>query len=100
MSLVFLGYVVAALLAHPPWATVAVELVHPHFELAPAYLFTFVAVIGTTISPYMQVFFQSSLVEKRGGAGKYWFYPLFGLGGKMFCIFVIFFFLISCGAGV
>src|SRR5213593_653889 len=33
MSLVFLGYVVAALLAHPPWATVAVELVHPHFEL-------------------------------------------------------------------
>src|SRR6266566_2411044 len=33
MSLVFLGYVVAAFLAHPPWATVAVELVHPHFFL-------------------------------------------------------------------
>src|SRR5438105_8869986 len=64
MSLVFLGYVVAAFLAHPPWATVVVELVHPHFELAPAYLFTFVAVIGTTISPYMQVFIQSSVVEK------------------------------------
>src|SRR5207247_2006255 len=64
MSLVFLGYVVAAFLAHPPWGTVAVELVHPHFELAPAYLFTFVAVSVTTILPYIQVFIQSSLVYK------------------------------------
>ena len=33
-------------------------------NLTPAYLFTFVAVVGTTISPYMQVFIQSSVVEK------------------------------------
>jgi Mn2+/Fe2+ NRAMP family transporter len=55
MSLVFLGYVVSAFLAHPPWATVAREVVRPNFELTPAFLFSFVAVIGTTISPYMQV---------------------------------------------
>src|SRR5436853_5991522 len=54
MSLVFLAYVVSAFLAHPPWATVALEVVHPHFELTSAFLFTFVAVIGTPISPYMQ----------------------------------------------
>src|SRR5438093_7389791 len=59
MSLVFLGYVASAFLAHPPGATVARELVHPHLEFGPAYLFTLVAVIGTTISPYMQVFIQS-----------------------------------------
>src|SRR5207237_1353737 len=64
MSLVFLAYVVSAFLAHSPWGTVAVELVHPHFDLTPAYLLSFVAIIGTTISPYMQVFIQSSLVEK------------------------------------
>src|SRR5207237_7039657 len=62
MSLVFLAYVVSAFVAHPPWLTVAVETVRPHFELTPAFLFTFVAVIGTTISPYMQVFSQSSFV--------------------------------------
>src|SRR5262245_39536524 len=38
MSLVFLAYVVSAFLAHPPWATVARELVRPHFELNPAFL--------------------------------------------------------------
>src|SRR6266481_4612006 len=64
MSLVFVAYVVSAFLAHPPWGTVAREIIHPHFELTSVYLFTIVAVIGTTISPYMQVFVQSSVVEK------------------------------------
>jgi len=43
---------------------VAVGLVRPEFKFEHAFLFTFVAVIGTTISPYMQVFVQSSVVEK------------------------------------
>jgi len=64
MSLVFLGYIVSAFLAHPAWGTVAHEVIHPHFNFTPGYVFTFVAVIGTTISPYMQVFIQSSVVEK------------------------------------
>jgi hypothetical protein len=41
MSLVFLGYVVSAFMAHPSWPTVAREMVHPSFELSPLYLFTF-----------------------------------------------------------
>src|SRR5260370_2051412 len=65
MSLVFLSYVVSAFLAHPPWGTVVREVVRPHFEFGSAYLFTCVAIIGTTISPYMQVFIQSPLTTKR-----------------------------------
>jgi len=64
MSLVFLGYIVSAFLAHPAWSTVGHEVIHPHFNFTPGYVFTFVAIIGTTISPYMQVFIQSSVVEK------------------------------------
>src|SRR5438067_7395897 len=98
MSLVFLGYVVAAFLAHPPWATVAVELVHPHFELAPAYLFTFVAVIGTTISPYMQVFIQSSVVEKGVRAENYHLTRIDVWIGTVFAILIVFFIVISTAA--
>ena len=64
MSLVFLGYIVSAFLAKPDWSEVAVGLVKPSFSFEYAYLFTFVAVVGTTISPYMQVYVQSSVVEK------------------------------------
>ena len=98
MSLVFLGYVVAAFLAHPPWATVAVELVHPHFELAPAYLFTFVAVIGTTISPYMQVFIQSSVVEKGVRPESYRLTRIDVWVGTIFAILIVFFIVISTAA--
>src|SRR5436309_11595888 len=91
MSLVFLGYIVSAFLAHPPWGTVAVELVHPHFELAPAYLFTFVAVIGTTISPYMQVFIQSSVVEKGVRPENYRLTRIDVWVGTIFAILIVFF---------
>src|SRR5213078_161688 len=64
MSLVFLGYIVSAFLAHPVWKDVALGLVRPNFSFNAAYLFTFVAIVGTTISPYMQVYVQSSVVEK------------------------------------
>src|SRR5258705_12572008 len=64
MSLVFLGYIVSAFLAKPDWSAVAIGLVNPNFSLDYAYLFTFVGGVGTTISPYMQVYVQSSVVEK------------------------------------
>src|SRR5947209_2120147 len=98
MSLGFLRSVVAGFLAHPPWATVAVELVHPHFELAPAYLFTFVAVIGTTISPYMQVFIQSSVVEKGVRPETYRLTRIDVWVGTIFAILIVFFIVISTAA--
>lgn len=64
MSLVFLGYIVSAFMARPEWGAVARGFVHPRIDFNAGYLFTVVALIGTTISPYMQVFVQSSVVEK------------------------------------
>jgi NRAMP (natural resistance-associated macrophage protein)-like metal ion transporter len=90
MSLVFLGYVISAFLAHPPWATVARELVRPHFDLTPGFLFTFVAVVGTTISPYMQIFIQSSVVEKGVRVEDYRMMRADVWTGTVFAILVVF----------
>ncbi|MFN6964017.1 MAG: NRAMP family divalent metal transporter [Pyrinomonadaceae bacterium] len=64
MSLVFLTYVLSAFLTQPDWRAVGREFVTPSFSLEAGYLFTVVALIGTTITPFMQVFVQSSVVEK------------------------------------
>jgi NRAMP (natural resistance-associated macrophage protein)-like metal ion transporter len=64
MSLVFFGYVISAFLAKPVWSTVASEMVEPSFSFESGYLFTVMALIGTTITPFMQVYVQSSVVEK------------------------------------
>lgn len=64
MSLIFLTYIVSAFLAKPDWAQVGTEFVTPSFSLETGYLFTVVALVGTTITPFMQIFVQSSVVEK------------------------------------
>jgi len=64
MSLVFVSYIISAFMAKPDWATVGREMITPSFKLDSGYLFTVVALIGTTITPFMQVYVQSSVVEK------------------------------------
>ncbi len=98
MSLVFLGYIVSAFLARPAWAEIAREVVQPRLSFDAAYLFTFVAIVGTTISPYMQVFVQSSVVEKGVTAEDY---PLTRADvwvGTVFAILIVFFIVISTAA--
>jgi NRAMP (natural resistance-associated macrophage protein)-like metal ion transporter len=98
MSLVFLGYIISAFLAHPDWNAVAVGLVKPSFSFDQAYLFTFVAVVGTTISPYMQVYVQSSVVEKGVTVEDYPASRTDVWVGTLFAILVVFFIVISTAA--
>jgi NRAMP (natural resistance-associated macrophage protein)-like metal ion transporter len=98
MSLVFLGYIVSAFLSRPDWSAVAIGLVRPEFKLEYAFLFTFVAVIGTTISPYMQVYVQSSVVEKGVTPDDYGKTKLDVWVGTIFAILIVFFIIVSTAA--
>jgi len=64
MSLVFLTYILAGFMAKPDWGKVGKEFFSPTFNFDSGYLFTVVALIGTTITPFMQIYIQSSVVEK------------------------------------
>ena len=64
MTLVFFAYPVAAFMAKPNWGEVARGAFIPTLNTDPAYLFIVVGLLGTTITPYIQIFQQSSLVEK------------------------------------
>jgi NRAMP (natural resistance-associated macrophage protein)-like metal ion transporter len=64
-SLIYLSYIAAAVLAHPNWHDVALGTVVPYLHFNNVtYLVVVVGLIGTTISPYMQFFLQSAVVEK------------------------------------
>ena len=64
MSLVFFCYVISAIMAKPDWQAVGLGFVKPAFSIETGYLFTIMALIGTTVTPFMQVYVQSSVVEK------------------------------------
>jgi len=98
MSLVFLGYIVSAFMARPAWGDVAINMVRPHISMNAAYLYTFIAVVGTTISPYMQVFVQSSVVEKGVTPEDYALTRADVWVGTVFAILIVFFIVISTAA--
>lgn len=64
MSLVFFTYVISAFLSKPNWEAVAENFFRPSLSSDTGYLFTVMALIGTTIAPFMQIYVQSAAVEK------------------------------------
>ena len=64
LTLAFLAYIGAAFLAKPDWGAVLQQTIRPTLQLNIDYLQLLIALIGTTISPYMQLYVQSSVVEK------------------------------------
>ena len=64
LTIPFFAYPVAALLAHPHWHDVGKAIVAPHLHASTAYIVILVATAGTTITPYMQLYLQSAVVER------------------------------------
>ena len=64
LSLVFLTYVVAAFLAQPNWSEALHDTVVPTFVGDVSFISLVIAMIGTTIAPWMMFFSQSNVVEK------------------------------------
>ena len=71
MTLVFFAYPVAAVLARPDWGQVTRGAFVPTLQFNRDYLVLLVGLLGTTISPYMLFFQQSSTVE-RGVARRHY----------------------------
>ena len=98
MSLVFLGYVASAFMAGPDWGAVGRELIRPSFSFERDYLFMLVALIGTTITPFMQVFVQSSVVDKGATAEDYPLTRFDVWAGTVFAVVIAFFIVVSTAA--
>ncbi|MEP6924867.1 MAG: Nramp family divalent metal transporter [Pyrinomonadaceae bacterium] len=98
MSLVFFGYIISAFLAQPEWTEVGRGFVRPTIQFDSGYLFTMVAIIGTTISPYMQVFVQSSVAEKETPVEEYSLTRADVFIGTLFAMAVAFFIVVSTAA--
>jgi NRAMP (natural resistance-associated macrophage protein)-like metal ion transporter len=72
LCLSLLSYIVVVIIVVPSWSTVLTSSVVPHLELSRGFLAILVAVLGTTISPYL-FFWQSAHrienLRERSGPG-------------------------------
>ncbi len=70
LTLALFAYIVTAFVVRPPWGTVFRHLVLPEIHLHAIWLSTLVAVLGTTITPYL-FFWQAALeVEEEEQEGR------------------------------
>jgi NRAMP (natural resistance-associated macrophage protein)-like metal ion transporter len=67
-SLIYISYAISAVLALPDWHAVAHGALDPTLHVTDKqWMFLVIGLIGTTVSPYMQFFLQSAVVEKGTG---------------------------------
>jgi NRAMP (natural resistance-associated macrophage protein)-like metal ion transporter len=64
VMVVFVAYIASAFLAGPDWGEVGRALVTPSIDLDPGVVLLMVALVGTTVTPYMQFYLTSAVAEK------------------------------------
>ena len=100
-SVIYIAYVVAGVMSNPNWheALVAtVKLPDKSVWHDAAYIPLTVAVIGTTITPWMQFYLQSSIVEKGVTVRQYKASRLDVIVGSFFTDIVAWFIIVVCAA--
>jgi Mn2+/Fe2+ NRAMP family transporter len=98
LTIPFFAYPIAAILAHPDWGQVGHSLVVPQVHMSPAFLLLFVAMAGTTITPYMQLYLQSAVVERGTTVADLKSESAEAVGGSIFADLVAGFIIVATGA--
>lgn len=111
LTLSLFAYVIAAFLARPDWSAVAKATFFPQFQFTAEYLTTIVAILGTTISPYLFFWEASEEVEEERAEGRTSIAKRRGatdeelrdekidtVVGMLFCNLVFYFVILASGA--
>ena len=100
-SFFYVCYIIAGFLAKPDWTDALRATVIPPPRstlLSKSYIYMLIAVIGTTIAPWMQFYLQASIVEKGVTAREYKTSRLDVILGCFFTDIVAWFIIVACAA--
>ncbi|MEP7200041.1 MAG: Nramp family divalent metal transporter [Chloroflexota bacterium] len=98
LSLVFLTYFISVFILNPDWLAVARGALIPSFRADTKYLLVVIALIGTTISPYMQFSLQAIIADKGTKLEEFTLARADTLVGVIFSVAVAFFIIIATAA--
>jgi NRAMP (natural resistance-associated macrophage protein)-like metal ion transporter len=97
ISLIYLTYVFSGVMSNPPWKEVARQIMVPHIRLDKDYVLLFITMVGTTITPYMQFYLQSAVVDKGIRIDEYRYAKFDVYAGSFMTVFIAFFIVLSTG---
>ena len=97
---VYIAYIISAFAVHPNWGDVLHQSIFPHFQPSKAYLLMIIAIIGTTISPWMQFYIQAAVVDKGVREDDYAYSRLDVVVGGVWTDVIAYFIIVSCAATI
>ncbi len=95
LTLVFLAYPIAMFLSGPDWTQVAKDTFIPHLVGSKEFLLVAVALVGTTITPYMQLYQAAAVADRGIGPDEYPHERIDAVFGALFAGFIFLSILIT-----
>lgn len=96
--LLYFGYIISGIMARPAWEKVLESTLIPEVRMEPEFILLSIAIIGTTITPWMQFYLQSSIAEKGIKKEDYKYSKIDVTVGCFITNIVAFFIIVTCAA--
>lgn len=96
--LIYVTYIISGFMANPPWKEVIRQTFTPSFQFKNDYIYTFIALFGTSIAPWMQFYHQSAIRDKAIHIKHYIYARYDTILGSFMMNFVAFFIIVACAA--
>lgn len=98
LGFVLVTYVVSGILAGPDWSAAARGALVPHGQMNNLWLFTVVAAVGTTLTPWGQFFIQAAVVDKKISLRQYVYTKYEIYVGSVIMTTIDLFIVLACAA--
>jgi Mn2+/Fe2+ NRAMP family transporter len=93
---VYFSYIFSGFMGNPDWNEVGGAFLTPSFRMEPGFIAMVVALVGTTIAPWMQFYLQSSVVDKGLKIEDYPFTRIDVIIGSIMVNVIAFFIILLC----
>ena len=98
--LFYVAYPISAVLSHPNWSESLIRTVKPSLHFESGYIYMLIGLVGTTITPWMQFYLQSAVVEKGLKIKNYFHSRWDVILGCIVTDVVSFFVIVACAATI
>jgi NRAMP (natural resistance-associated macrophage protein)-like metal ion transporter len=93
---IYVTYIVAGFLVKPDWKEAMISSARPKLMLDSGYITMLIAMVGTTIAPWMQFYLQAAVVEKGITAKEYNESRVEVVVGCIMTSVIAFFIIVAC----
>ncbi|MGE5567879.1 MAG: NRAMP family divalent metal transporter [Rhodospirillales bacterium] len=97
---VYVAYIVSAVMIEPDWKKALVNSIHPQLMLHPGYIAMLIGMVGTSIAPWMMFYLQAAVVEKGVSEKEYRESRVEVVVGCIAMAVIAFFIIVACAQGI